>query len=134
MFNTKLDISYLDVHSVDVRQVPMSPLVAVQASLGNFTTENRARDSLFELFVGTAAMDAPKPDCLCYDLMSQILTALPNKIKIFILFEEVQPRLLRDHWEESGKRQDPRSTSSSTFLPAPSVPRLYPQNFTSDEN
>ena len=72
MFKTKLEISYLDVHSVDVRQVPMSPLVAVQASLGNFTTENRARDSLFELFVGTAAMDAPKPEFQWYDLMSEI--------------------------------------------------------------
>ena len=112
----------------------MSPLVAVQASLGNFTTENKARDSLCELFVGTAAMDAPKPECQWYDLMSEILAVLPSKIKIFILFEEVQPRLLRDHWEESGKRQDPRLTSSSTFLPAPPVPQLYPQNFTSDEN
>ena len=43
--------------------------------------------------------------------MSEILTVLPSKIKIFILFEEVQPRLLRDHWEESGKRQDPRPRS-----------------------
>ena len=56
-------------------------------------------------------MDATNPECLCYDLISQILTVLPNKIKIFILFEEVQPRLLRDHWEESGKRQDPRPRS-----------------------
>ena len=56
-------------------------------------------------------MDANKPECQWYDLMSQILTVLPNKIKIFILFEEVQPRLLRDHWEESGKRQDPRPRS-----------------------
>ena len=77
-------------------------------------------------------MDAPKPEW--YDLISEILKVLPRKIKIFILFEEVQPRLLRDHWEESGKRQDPRLTSSSTFLPAPPVPQLYPQNFTSDEN
>ena len=67
-------------------------------------------------------MDAPKPECLCYDLISEILKVLPSKIKIFILFEEVQPRLLRDHWEESGKRQDPRPKSSSTFLPAPPVP------------
>ena len=74
-------------------------------------------------------MDATNPECLCYDLMSQILTVLPNKIKIFILFEEVQPRLLRDHWEESEKRQDPRPRSYQ--LPPF---RLYPQNFTSDEN
>ena len=53
----------LEVHSVDVRQVPISPLVAVQASLGNFTTEKRARDSLdaAELFAGTAAADAARP-------------------------------------------------------------------------
>ena len=53
----------LEVHSVEVRQVPMSPLVAVQASLGNFTTEKRARDSLAaaELFAGTAVPDATKP-------------------------------------------------------------------------
>ena len=56
-------------------------------------------------------MDAPKPECQWNDLMSEILTVLPSKIKIFILFEEVQPRLLRDHWEESGKRQDPRPRS-----------------------
>ena len=31
----------LDVHSVEVTQVPVRPLVAVQASLGNWTTENR---------------------------------------------------------------------------------------------
>ena len=49
------------MHSVDVRQVPISPEVAVQASLGNFTTEKRARDSFTELFVGTAAADAAKP-------------------------------------------------------------------------
>ena len=48
---------------MEVRQVPISPLVAVQASLGNFTTENRARDSLAaaELFAGTAVPDATKP-------------------------------------------------------------------------
>ena len=48
---------------MDVRQVPIRPEVAVQASLGNFTTEKRARDSLAdtELFVGTAAVDAAKP-------------------------------------------------------------------------
>ena len=48
---------------MDVRQVPISPEVAVQASLGNFTTEKRARDSLAaaELFAGTAVADATKP-------------------------------------------------------------------------
>ena len=48
---------------MDVRQVPISPEVAVQASLGNFTTEKSARDSLaaIELFAGTAAADAAKP-------------------------------------------------------------------------
>ena len=56
-------------------------------------------------------MDAPKPEFHWYDLMSEILAVLPSKIKIFILFEEVQPRLLRDHWEESEKRQDPRPRS-----------------------
>ena len=55
---------HLEVHSVEVRQVPISPEVAVQASLGNFTTEKSARDSLTaaELFVGTAAADAAKPE------------------------------------------------------------------------
>ena len=53
----------LEVHSVEVRQVPIRPLVAVQASLGNFTTEKRARDSLtIELFAGTAAADAARPE------------------------------------------------------------------------
>ena len=56
-----LKSEHLEVHSVDVRQVPISPEVAVQASLGNFTTENRARDSFTELFVGIATADAAKP-------------------------------------------------------------------------
>ena len=46
---------------MEVRQVPISPELAVQASLGNFTTEKRARDSLAELFVGTAAVNEAKP-------------------------------------------------------------------------
>ena len=46
---------------MDVRQVPISPFDAVHASLGNCTTENRARGSFKELFVGTAAAEAAKP-------------------------------------------------------------------------
>ena len=41
-----LAVPVAEVHSVEVRQVPISPLDAVHASLGNWTTEKRARASL----------------------------------------------------------------------------------------
>ena len=62
------------MHSVDVRQVPISPFDAVHASLGNWTTENRARGSFKELFVGTAAAEAAKPrKWIGWKLMSLLL-------------------------------------------------------------
>ena len=75
---------HLEVHSVEVRQVPIRPEVAVQASLGNFTTEKSARDSLaaMELFAGTAAADAAKPkSTFVMQSMLVIFKTLPSKIQ-----------------------------------------------------
>ena len=53
------EVPLLDVHSVEVRQVPISPEVAVQASFGNLTTEKRALLSLG--LAGTPMADATRP-------------------------------------------------------------------------
>ena len=53
------EVPLLEVHSVEVRQVPINPEVAVHASLGNLTTEKRALLSLG--LAGTPMADATRP-------------------------------------------------------------------------